>query len=279
MVQYNWPWFCTYAGMDSLLRLRYRLLADSNKASLSPAGAVWRYIRANYPSIQLYDADESHPSPAGSYAVACAFYVALFNKNPISINYSFGLGAAEAANIRQAAKAVVYDSMSYWHIGQYRTEASFTYMQSGSAVNFNNASQHANSFSWYFGDGQSDTAANPEHNYGQSGTYNLMLVVSDSSGCRDTTYGTISISPTKVEQALNHPPIFTIAPNPCRGNFIIDMPQTEGTVMLSDVYGRIMFRGHMKDRLSVDVQALPPGLYLVRIRNGEGDWNGSMSVY
>lgn len=40
-----WPPVCTYDGMDSLLNLRYRMMADSNASILSPVGAVWNYIR------------------------------------------------------------------------------------------------------------------------------------------------------------------------------------------------------------------------------------------
>ena len=49
---------------------------------VSPAGAVWRYIRETDPTIELYSADESHPSVAGTFATACAFYSVMFRKDP-----------------------------------------------------------------------------------------------------------------------------------------------------------------------------------------------------
>jgi hypothetical protein len=267
--------------MDSVLRLRYRMLADSNGASLAPAGAVWRYIRGAHPSIELDDADESHPSPAGSYAAACAFYVALFKKDPASISFSYTLDTVQAANIRRAVKKVVYDSMSYWHIGQYYTDAAFTHTKSGSTVSLKNASLNATAYRWYFGDGQTDTAANPVHSYSKSGTYGPMLVASDSSGCRDTAYGTISVVATRVEQPLNsHPGItITIAPNPCRGKFTIDMPGEDAAATVVDVYGRSVFSGQIRDRLKVDLQHVPAGLYLVWVRNSQGAWNRRITVY
>ena len=73
----TWPPVCTYAGMDSLLDLRYRTMADSFNGILSPVGNVWRYIRQHYPTIELYSSDLSHPSEAGSYAAACCFYTVL----------------------------------------------------------------------------------------------------------------------------------------------------------------------------------------------------------
>ena len=94
-------------------------MADSNNAIVSPVGAVWKYIRQNFPLIDLYQADESHPSVAGTYAAACSFYTALFRKDPTLISFNSGLTASDAADIRNAAKLIVYDSLLNWHIGEY----------------------------------------------------------------------------------------------------------------------------------------------------------------
>lgn len=109
----------TYYQMDSTIQLNYMFEADSLKAMASPVGAVWRYIRRNYPAIELFDTDGSHPSQAGTYAAACCFYTALFRKNPALISFNAGLSAVDAANIRNAAKVIVYDSFLQWNIGKY----------------------------------------------------------------------------------------------------------------------------------------------------------------
>ena len=95
----NWPPVCTYSGMDSLLRLRYMQMANNNNAIISPVGAVWRHIRNNYPNIELYNADESHPSLEGSYAAACTFYSILFRKNPSQISFISTLDSTDASNM------------------------------------------------------------------------------------------------------------------------------------------------------------------------------------
>ena len=114
-----WPYECTYQVMDSLTNLRYRMAADSNHAVISPVGAVWHYIRDHFPSIELYDSDGSHPSLAGSYAGACCFYSSIFRKSPYVISYTASLDAATVSAIHQAVKAIVYDSLLTWHIGEY----------------------------------------------------------------------------------------------------------------------------------------------------------------
>lgn len=115
----NFPPVCTYSGMDSLLRLRYQIMADTNDAIVSPVGAVWRNLRNNALAIELYDADESHPSLAGSYAAACTFYTTIFRKDPTNITDNVGVPAPNGVFIRAAVKEVVFDSLAYWKIGTY----------------------------------------------------------------------------------------------------------------------------------------------------------------
>lgn len=109
----------TYEYMDSLLRARYLHVADTNQAEVSPVGAVWRHLRSNHPSLELYAPDESHPSLAGSYAAACSFYTTIFRKDPMGLNFDASLNPSDALTIRQAVRAVVYDSLATWSIGKF----------------------------------------------------------------------------------------------------------------------------------------------------------------
>ncbi len=109
----------TYYEMDSAIGSHYKVFADTLKASVSPVGTVWRYIRRNYPGIELYQPDDSHPSVAGSYAAACCFYTAIFRRDPTLITFNAGLAGTDAANIRTAVKEVVYNHLTDWNIGVY----------------------------------------------------------------------------------------------------------------------------------------------------------------
>src|SRR5207248_894005 len=52
-------------------------------ARVVPVGVAWEQFRSVYVDPDLYDADGSHPSPAGSYLAACTFLGALFGKSPV----------------------------------------------------------------------------------------------------------------------------------------------------------------------------------------------------
>ena len=109
----------SYLVMDSMIHVNYMRVADTLDAIVSPVGEVWKYIRQHYPTIELYDPDESHPSLAGTYATACCFYSAIFRGNPMFCTYNPGLDPAMAMNIRTAAREVVYERLLDWHIGEY----------------------------------------------------------------------------------------------------------------------------------------------------------------
>lgn len=268
----GWPHFCTYQGMDSVIRARYETMANDNQGTVSPAGAVWRVIRSQHPNIELYDADESHPSVAGSYAAACAFYTTIFRKDPTKLNYNYTLNATDAANIRAAAKTVVFDSMAYWHIGQNRTEADFSYtIGTGNGVNFTNKSVNGTSYNWSFGDGQTSTDANPAHTYKDSGTYIVRLITS-KSGCSDTVYSTVYLATASIGLSTEKTELI-ISPNPVKNELRISSPvflSGSYSLKVANVYGQVLMQYPtiQKEQQYADVSELVPGLYFLTISSG-----------
>ena len=109
-----YPMMSTYEGMDSLLYARYMYMAQTNDASVCPVGRVWHYLRDTHGEIELYMPDESHPSLAGTYAAACAFYTMMYGRDPNHITYDAGVGMKSAGIIRSAVHEVVYDSLWKW---------------------------------------------------------------------------------------------------------------------------------------------------------------------
>jgi len=279
-----WPAVCTYEGMDSLTRLRYMAYADTawlaivgsitgsnliRNSQVSPVGAVRHYILQNYPSIALYQADGSHPTEAGSYAGACTFYVALFHNDPVLIPYDYTLSATDAANIRAATEIVAYDSMNYWHIGQYDLRAQFSYVAgAGNTVAFTNASTNATAYTWYFGDGATTTATNPVHTYTAGGSYTVTLIALNAS-CNDTSYLAVSTNPTSLKN-INNKQDFIAEPNPAKDRLTIS-----SSGFLSGVYGICLYNsmGQLVYTLEsrpgkeqvIDVSAFNSGLYLVTV--------------
>ena len=53
----QWGPISTFEGMNDRLRSAYLRIADSVQGSVSPVGSAWRYVRENYPTIELYNPD------------------------------------------------------------------------------------------------------------------------------------------------------------------------------------------------------------------------------
>ena len=80
----NYPPLCTYDGMQQRLRESYVQMADDNNAIAVPVGLAWKYVRDNYPEINLYQSDGSHPSVEGTYLAAMSFYKTIFSNEGYS---------------------------------------------------------------------------------------------------------------------------------------------------------------------------------------------------
>lgn len=177
----GYPTICTYDGMQGRLRESYLEMALDNQAEVSPVGAAWKYVRDNHPTINLYSADESHPSVAGSYLAACVHYASIYKKSPIGATYTSSLANGDATILQNAAKLIVIDSLEKWNFRTNIIESDFTSISTtGAEFQFTNTSQNATDYFWDFGDGMTSTLENPIHNYNQAGFFDVTLISSNS---------------------------------------------------------------------------------------------------
>jgi len=263
-----WPPVCTYEGMDSLLHLRYMMMAEDNNAEVSPVGAVWHYLRQNASGIELYNADESHPSPAGSYAAACTFYTSMFRKSPINITYDYSLSASDASTIRNAVKTVVFDSLSHWYNVDEIPQASFSTTPSGLQVTFTSTSVNAHHFSWTFGDGANSIEENPVHTYSTQGNYTVTFIT-EYCGMYDTTTQTIAVAPVGIETQNE---LVAFFPNPVRNNLTISAENEISAIHISDASGRIVIAQNNigSQNTEIDLSSIEDGIYFVRVETLTG---------
>ena len=270
----NWPPVCTYQGMDSLLHERYKAMADDNDAFVSPVGAVWRSIRDNHPTIELYSTDESHPSMAGSYAAACTFYTVFLRKDPTQISFDSGLPALDAENIRLAVKSVVYDDLVNWNVGLFDPVADFNSVDTTSShtVTFTNQSVNADSYFWDFDDGQSSIDKNPTHNF-VIGSYQITLI---STKCEvsDTITKELNIV-VNGQFDLKFESELKIFPNPACENLSIEMKSfmnSEGGVfeLFDELGNRVLKKTIIGKLTTVSLRGLSPGMYSYQVNGISG---------
>lgn len=279
----EFPPLGTYRGMDSLLYLRYMIMKNSNNASVSPVGRVWHYIRDNYPSIELYQSDESHPSEAGSYAAACSFYTIFFHKDPRNITYNHSLSQAVADTIRKVAKIVVYDSLSKWlqaTPNQIANQpvASFDTVSAGTrAYSFSNTSQNAEHYAWDFGDGTSDYTSAPTHTFAADGIYKVTLIAT-ACHVEDTFSMAVEIAsdgdepPVSVAEAetetLKH---ITAYPNPVGNTLNVSGLNGIARIKLITADGKVVMEADSaRETETIDMATCKQGIYFLIFTTTDG---------
>lgn len=262
-----WPPVCTYEGMDNLLSLRYKTMATNNNAILSPVGAVWKYLRQNFPSIELYQADESHPSIAGSYAAACCFYTTIFRNDPTLISFNSTLSASDANSIKNAVKLIVFDDFNQWHIGEYDPMALYQFSNLGNGqVSFVNQSTNATDYLWDFGDGTTSTEPNPIHTYTTPNTYVVTLQV-NRCGIQDVISQTVLVEtlgiPTETIASNNS----TIYPNPTSQNIFLkgNVNLLNTRYFIFDALGKTVKTGILStSNQPINLEELSNGFYILK---------------
>ena len=71
---------------QQILTDSYMTIAKELKAKVAPVGIAWQKVQEANPKLNLYNPDQSHPSPTGSYVAACVFYTTILQNSPVGLS-------------------------------------------------------------------------------------------------------------------------------------------------------------------------------------------------
>lgn len=253
---------CTYIGMQARLRESYMMFSDSFQTSVAPVGVAWKNFRNAYPTIDLYQPDESHPSLHGSYLAACVFYTSIFKKTSVGSSYNPSLPSADLANIQTISSQTVLDSVSVWNLGSNFPKADFTYsISAGFNCQFTNQSKNANSFSWSFG----SLLKNPTYNFPGSGTYTVQLK-STNQCTSDSVVKSVTLTGIS-ELSLIEP--FSIRTQKKAIEILNHNPTLPLCFTLSSIEGKQLVTEYIiAEKAHFDFSTYSDGIYLVGLKVG-----------
>jgi hypothetical protein len=238
------------------------MMSDSNDAYLSPVGSVWRYLRNTDTTIELYTSDNSHPSLAGTYAAACTFFTLITRENPLNILFDSNLSAAQALAIRQAAKNIVYDSLSQWNVGKYDVHAGFTaqLLTDSVTVTITDTSTYADSIFYDFNDGYTSTDLNPTHTYYANGIFTVTQYAFRCGKVDTTSLQVTTGIPFGFEE--NH--LIQLYPNPTSGIVHLPLQWIGETLHITESGGKEVWQEIAQEHL--DLSKLPAGTYVFTVK-------------
>lgn len=264
----QWDSISTYNGMQERLTNAAVRMADSIDASVSAVGVAWKYVRENYPSINLYSSDGSHPSFEGTYLTACTFYASMFRKTPVGASYIGTLSQNTASMLQNAAALTVLDSLDRWHLHALsdQTIAEFTFINNNYDVSFMNTSTHATSYHWDFGDGQTSTETNPTHTYTGNGIFDVELIAIDSCDT-DTTLIQVNINGNAGINSLNKNEF--VLKNLNNDTYTIENIKNEDfQLSIIDINGKLMTsKSSFSSKHTFDLNSYPKGMYYITLQN------------
>lgn len=93
--------------IQTMLAGNYMAVADELNDLVIPAGIGFMRCAMQYPDIDLWDEDEQHPAPAGTYLAACTAYAVFFRESPENASFTGGLDADTAIRLQTLARELI----------------------------------------------------------------------------------------------------------------------------------------------------------------------------
>jgi hypothetical protein len=144
-------------------------------------------------------------------------------------------------------------------------------------------------YDWNWGDGSPhDNTPYPSHTYAASGNYTICLSIIDSSGCSDSychsfyllspsssTPVTVNVIPvTTGVQAYSIENPFSLFPNPSSGEITLQLSKftAEAEVKIFNLLGEKVYEQKIRSQKTEINNRFSPGLYFMRVSDGEKIW-------
>lgn len=105
------------------LNFAYDSIARELRATLAPVGPAWQRARQENPALELYAPDGSHPSPIGSYLLACTLLKTLFPEIDRDLPSSVSGAPVSGAGVVDASGRVLLVAMPADQAKQLQTLA------------------------------------------------------------------------------------------------------------------------------------------------------------
>lgn len=243
--------------------------AANGNSVLSSTGSVMMQNIGNYQN-------PSYLLNAGSPALAGASFTSpnLLDNHFTPTTY---IGAFDGTNDWTACWANFDAQNENYNTPNYGLNADASYSATDLAVTFTNSSVGAVSYSWDFGDGNSDITATPSHTYASSGDYTVVLTATNGV-CSSEYSFLVSVGFAGIEENSLISSL-TMFPNPTAENVNLTFNAKENSsvsISIVDFAGKIVSQNNNytvesgKNTISLQIANLESGLYNVVVVSENG---------
>lgn len=89
--------------IQTMIAENYITISKELDSLLIPGGVAFMRCLSKYPEIELWDEDESHASPAGTYLTVCVAYAVFYRQSPVGCTYLADLDEDTASKLQEVA--------------------------------------------------------------------------------------------------------------------------------------------------------------------------------
>lgn len=262
--------FSDFDHMQDTMTRAYCEIAEQLQSRVAPAGEAWRYAR-QHSDIELFSGDGSHPSIQGTYLTACTFYATFWGESPIGLAYPANLTEAEACLLQKAASQTVFGNLTSWDFSpslnadfDYHTDDQYTFQ-------FANATSYPRPAHclWDFGDNNFSDEESPIHEYTESGTYTVKLIV---ESCQKTDSTMRELEVIVPDGTIENPTNFAIFPNPAHGQVTLS---GQGWIRISNIMGQLV---HSQQLNGTSTISLERGIYIATFTDGMRNYSEKIVI-
>ncbi len=266
-----YPPVCTYDGMQQRLLESYKIMADTCHGIVAAVGEAFRNCIAYDSTVNLYQADFSHPSLNGSFLAASVFYNIFFHKSAAGNSYNPGVTQLSSIMYHLLARQTVNDSLNFWNLGIYEPWAEFSWDEAPGCNGVFYGNSNANfSHYWDFGDSSTSTDPSPVHHYNYSQYFPVLHIVYNA--CTSDTfflYNNMVCNSASVNETNRT--TFELYPNPANDRLTFSKAWAEKTcISIFNSTGERMLNVTINDlQTQINTSSFPEGIYYLRVTDQE----------
>jgi len=239
---------------------RYQYLNEDIDQIIAPIGIAWNYVLDSMTSVNLFSADNSHPSYEGSYLAAATIFTTITRKKTTTALFNGTLSPALAMKMKEYAYKAVLENLEEVNLQPVlRVEGGMLLAEPGYAM-----------YQWYRnGELMPEETAPGTH---ATPFTCFQLKVRDAADCEYTSLEYCFDEHITDLAGVNPAERIKCYPNPVTDMLTIE--QEEGkilhtTAVIADVTGKVIEQFTINKAMTeVSLQHYAPGIYILKLANG-----------
>jgi len=250
------PFSNTGTGLISRIYNNYRYLLDTAGHVIAPIGPAWQRIIANYPGIELWDADNVHPGPKGSFLTASVVFSSIFKSSPMHSSWMpSGISIVEDSILKTTAWQTVSDSMNYTGLNLITPLISMN----GNSLSIAGYS----SCIWYL-NGSFLSSGAVSIPFLQDGEYQAVAL--DPDGCEFLSLHQHFLISSALEDPDPETHHYNIYPNPVQTTLIVETTEFCHEICLLNSSGQVLKQVLNPSKSEImDLSSYPSGVYFIKL--------------